>query len=84
MFGVLDPLPPYPNFALTYSIEFRQPPLLHLLLAQPPSPLSVECGRHMYNAPYSDHHALKRGRKGGRAEAKGALKGQGPSPFLSF
>ena len=34
--------PPCPNFALTYSIEFTQPLLLHLLLAQPPSPLSVD------------------------------------------
>ena len=25
--------PPCPNFALTYTIEFTQPPLLHLLLA---------------------------------------------------
>ena len=44
------PSPPCPNFALTYSIEFTQPPLLHLLLAQPPSP--PQCGRHMYVAPY--------------------------------
>ena len=48
-FGFLDPLPPCPNFALTYSIEFTQPPLLHLLLAQPPPP---QGGRHMNIAPY--------------------------------
>ena len=41
-FGFFDPLPPCPNFALAYSIEFTQPPLLHLLLAQPLSPLSVD------------------------------------------
>ena len=33
--------PPCPNFVLTYSIEFTQPPLLHLLLAQPPLNPSV-------------------------------------------
>ena len=36
--GFWTPSPPCPNFALTYGIEFTQPPLLHLLLAQPPTP----------------------------------------------
>merc|ERR1712020_186837 len=40
--GFWTPFPPCPNFSLTYSIEFTQPPLLHLLLAQPPSPLGVD------------------------------------------
>ena len=47
--GFLDPLPPCPNFALTYSIEFTQPPLVRLLLAQPSLP--PQCGCHMYIAP---------------------------------
>ena len=48
IFGFLDPLPPCLNFALTYSIEFTQPPIPHLLLAQPLLP--PQCGRHMYIA----------------------------------
>ena len=40
--GFTTSFPPCPNFALTYSIEFPQPPLLHFLLAQTPSPLSVD------------------------------------------
>ena len=46
--GFCTPSPPCPKFALTYSIEFMQPPLLHLLLAQSPP----QCGRHMCIAPY--------------------------------
>ena len=43
--------PPSPLSALgtePHSVEFTQPPLLHLHLTNPPPP---QCGRHMYIAP---------------------------------
>ena len=41
VFGILDPLPPCPQIVLIYSTKSKQPPLLHLLLDQPP-PLDAD------------------------------------------
>ena len=52
-FRVLDPLPPCPHFGLISSTKSTQPPLLCLLLDQPPSPL---CADVLYAWSLTLHH----------------------------